>query len=60
MRIYIKSILVIAVLSLSLAGCKKFGDFGDINKSPNSASDPNTGMLFASTATGVRKIQMNQ
>ena len=58
MRTYIKSILVIAILTLSLAGCKKFGDFGDINKSPNSASDPNTGMLFASAATAVRGMIM--
>ena len=58
MRTYIKSILVIAILTLSLAGCTKFGDFGDINKNPNAASNPNTGMFFAASALQMRNTIM--
>ncbi len=58
MRTYIKSIFCIASLALMLAGCQKIGDFGDINKSPNSASDPNTGMMFAASALQVRNTIM--
>ena len=58
MRTSIKSILLVAILSTSLAGCQKIGDFGDINKSPNAASDPNTGMFFAAAALQVRNTIM--
>jgi hypothetical protein len=58
MRTYIKSIFTVAVLAVALTGCAKFGDFGDINKSPNNASDPNTGMFFAASALQVRNTIM--
>ena len=58
MKTYIKSILAATILAVSLTGCNKFGDFGDINKSPNSASDPNTGMFFAASALQVRNTIM--
>ena len=46
MRTNIKSIFIASVLTVTLAGCSKFGEFGDINLSPNSPSNPNAGMLF--------------
>lgn len=58
MRTYIKSILSVAVLAMTFTACEKIGDFGDINKSPNSASDPNTGMFFAASALQVRNTIM--
>lgn len=58
MRTYIKSILSVAVLAMTFTACEKIGDFGDINKSPNAASDPNTGMFFAASALQVRNTIM--
>lgn len=58
MRTNIKSILAAVLLTTLLAGCKKIGDFGDINKSPNSPSDPNTAMLFTYAAHYPRNFVM--
>lgn len=59
MKNILKSTLVaLAVGSLAVTSCD-FGDFGDINISPNSPSQPNTGMFFTYAARYVRNFNMN-
>ncbi len=58
MRTNIKSILAAALLTTMVAGCAKIGDFGDINLSPNSPSQPNTAMLFTYASLYPRNFVM--
>lgn len=58
MRTNNKFILAAVLLTTLFAGCKKIGDFGDINLSPNSPSQPNTAMLFTYAAHYPRNFVM--
>jgi len=58
MKTNFKSIIAALAAAMILVTSCDFSDFGDINKSPNSPSDPNTAMLFTYSSFFVKNFIM--